>query len=291
MENGKSNEFNRVAYFRQIIKQFINKPTIESVEKEYNQLIAGLDADTDIKNLEHNQIKKTILRDCKDTFSRSYVREAIANAKNSGMSNVDLVSIVTRKLCENILGDHKRHYDMSKLSCANQLSTTKVPKLVHTDGLDIGPLFDLQGKSIYIKHIGTLFYDTISSDDYIFQYRVSKQINKTDIISYEIFSDFLLSALYENVGFREAVIEELFSTNNIELSFANGYVGEICKSEGSIGDEHFDKDPKTGQISRYKYQISPTHALVYDGLVIDAIKAYIRDQEKNSEPKKQDEGR
>jgi len=274
MENEKN--FNRIAYLRQIINEFINKPTLAKVELAYKQLYSPT---------EKNPIKLKILKDCKDIFSLSYVREAIADSRDKGLSYTELVSIVTIRFASLIFADDKRHYNMSALTSEKMISSTPTFDEYKT-GFAIGPedgLYDLEGNPMYIQCIGKLTYNTRASDEYIYKYSVHKEINGVATESQKVFSNIDLNRLLEEKDYYYAVVGEILSSNNIELSFADGYIGEHSGTEGSplkIGEEYFDKDPHKDKVYGYTYRISRGSSIVYDGEKIEAIRAYNRDQAK-----------
>lgn len=278
MENKRN--FDRMAYLKQTVNQFINKETVDSVERQYNLQLSHLNKD--LNNT--NQIKKKILKDCKDIFTLSYVRAAVADAKEKGMPYSELVSIVTKRLASRVFSDDKRHYNMSAITSKGMISN--VPTFHPIDGLFIGPedsLYDLEGNPMSIKHIGTLEYETLASDEYIFKFRVCRQINGVDTEPQEVFSNIDLNRILEEKEYYYAVVGELLSNNNIDLSFADSYVGEISGTDGSplkIEQEYFDKDPQKDKVYGYTYRISKNFALVYDGEKIEAIRAYNKEQAK-----------
>lgn len=276
MENKRN--FDRMAYLRQTVNLFIHKPTIDSVERTYKQLVS---------NIAENPIKLKIVKDCRDIFSLSYVRTAITDAKEKGMSHSELVSIVTKRLASRVFGDDKRHYNMSTLTSEGMISS--VPTFEPEDGFSIGPkdgLHDLDGNPISIQHIGKLTYNTLASNEYIYKYRIQRQLNGVYSEPKEVFSNIDLNRVLDEKEYYYAVIGEILSNNNIDLSFADGYIGELYGTEGSpleIGQEYFDKDPQKDKVYGYTYRISKNWSMVYDGEKIEAIRAYNQEQAKKKE--------
>jgi len=300
MEIKRNNQFNKIDYLKQTINQFINKPTYAAVEKEYKQLMQDLDANSHLINLQQYQIKLKIITDCYNFFKLSHVREKIADAKKDGISHIELMPILTRGLCESCFKDDKRHYNMSKITSNGMVLNTIPPEFESYEDNPEQPnpykklnLQDLHGEPMTIQLIGTLKYHTRSSNEYLNKYRISKQINGT-LTEIEVFSNIDVNQLLEDKNYYYAVLQDLLSDNNIELSFADSYIGEITGVEGSrrqlkVGEESFDKDLENGKIYGYKYQISQKYALIYDGERLEAIRTYNKIQEKKKESEQSNE--
>ena len=240
-------------------------------------------------------------------FVLPYVREAISDAKYKGMSNTELISIVTKKFASYVFGDNKRHYDMSTITSKGMiLSVPNFKEFAEKDDKDnkddddkefvfgIGPkdgLYDLEGNPMYIDCIGRLTYNTTASNEYIYKFRVYKEINGVATEQQKVFSNIDLNRVLEEKDYYYAVVGEILSSNNIDLSFADGYIGELSGTQGSplkIDEEYFDKDPLKDKVYGYTYRISKNWALVYDCERIEAIRAYNQEQAKKKAIKQEE---
>jgi len=198
---------------------------------------------------------------------------------------------------EILFGDDKRKYDMSHKYIPDLLATLKLPD--GSSGYMVKvkkeenpqppiPLKTDYGRTIYLSKIGTLHYLLGSkADDYLSQYQIT--ISRDGIEKYEdqyiVYSKIDLNKLTENSIYRSLIINELLSKNNIELSNASGYIGEIEPTHGennqlSVGEE-LDADG-----GFYRYQVSPNYALFYDPQHLSAVVDYVKQQER-FEKKKQ----
>lgn len=143
---------------------------------------------------------------------------------------------------------------------------------------------DLLGNTISIKHVGHLGYKCDpSSNDYVSMFRVSKHKDDKVLMNPTIlFSNIDMNAL-DNEDYKSIVANTLLSNNNIELSQADGYIGEIySQSTLHAGEEKFTP-------GFYTYQIPSTsskkYALVYEGAKIEAVRAYKQEIEKSIKEK------
>lgn len=73
----------------------------------------------------------------------------------------------------------------------------------------------------------------------------------------------------ENMEYRAAVLEELLSRNNIELSNVGGYIGEIEKAP--IDEKEFGKGKEKVMAGNYCYRITPDYMLIYRSAELDAV--------------------
>ena len=136
------------------------------------------------------------------------------------------------------------------------------------------------GNKIIIQHIGRLdFKCPPSANDYIYNYRVTKQIGKDTEIIREIFCDIDLTRIDEDEEYAYAVANELLSQNNMDLSKANNYLGELDVPPKDLNDgqEKFAPGLYTYKIPGLKR--NPL-ALYFDGTKIEAIQAYNQKLEK-----------
>lgn len=198
---------------------------------------------------------------------------------------------LTESLSEIVFGDLKRTYNMSKLASNGMVSTVQCSDGTTRKDITYAPNYtmsknitDLLGNTISIHHVGRLDYKcSPSSDNYISMFRISKHAKDEMIMEpCVVFSNINMNML-DDPSYREVITNTLLSNNNIELSHADGYIGEIhSQSTLNVGEEKFVP-------GFYTYQASPEYALVYDGEKIEAVKAYKKELAKAIKEKKDDE--
>lgn len=274
------------------------------------------------ENLEDNKKRRKIIEHCRDLFKDVSLKKmvdaeiaAFCAEINSIEGNVPNDSRIAKRLIqvfsEEFWGLDKRTYDMSQLATKRMLSTVKnddgnVSKVVayasfedlqkkrHKENEDKQTsddekkkeppkitLHDKHGNPICIQFMGCLAYKTLSSNEYIYKHHITKIIDDVET-SYDVFSTIDIFALQYNKELRNVVVSELLSTNNLERSNADGYIGEISEQETPYlepGDEKID-------CQFYTYKISPKYALVYDGERIEAIRAYKQQEAMKNEQAK-----
>lgn len=185
---------------------------------------------------------------------------------------------LTDKLSEIVLSDRKRTYNMSKLASTDMLLTVQGPNGTTKKDVTYTPentmskdITDLLGNTISIHYVGHLDYKCDpSSNDYIDAFLVSKKLDDEMIMNPRIlFSNIDMNKL-NDPDYESAVANTLLSSNNIELSQADGYIGELNIIENSSllgGEEKFDP-------GFYTYKISgSTYSLVFEDAKIEAAKA------------------
>lgn len=303
MENRKNIPFNRKDYLKSNIAGLLQSET-----KGLN-LVSGrlnaLNQHSLLSDFKNNE-KRKILEKCLALFSSPKFREHVKKEKAArGILEQEAVTAETRlenlhkiseyseelseRLAEIVLGDLKRKYNMSDKCTVGSLKAGIPIRLKTVSNGITATALDSLSTAITIQHIGTLEYDTLSSNEYISQYRITKQTAPNDLKTYDVFSYIDLNAFKENEKYRNAVIENLLSDNNLEFSNANGYIGKInatsqSETQLNIGEQIDDE-------GYYRYQISSEYALEYDGEKIEAIRAYSKQQEKVEKNKTDDDGR
>lgn len=179
---------------------------------------------------------------------------------------------------------------MSKLASNGMVSTVQTSDGTTRKDITYTPnhkasksIIDLLGNTISIQPVGCLDYRCApSANNYISMFRVSKHLEDEMIMAPHILFSNIDMDMLDDPSYRDAVANTLLSTNNIELSQADGYVGEIhSQSTLDVGKEEFVD-------GFYTYQVSPRYALVYDGEKIEAVKAYKEELEKAIKAKKDD---
>ena len=284
MENQK-NKFNRRAFLETVVREFINKRSIEDVKTAYKGFLRLMDSEkTD--RLEINNEKRRILEKCLDIFESVKFRESIEQLREERNPSLgELVQAVTKILYENILGDRKRKYDMAGMNYSDMIVTGS-GNLQTFDGLSSGTLIDNFGHKFIIQEIGTLTYSTPAvGNESLKKYRITKIINDSQKEEFEIFSNINFSMLEQDPSYRYAVLNELLSKNNVELSNADGYVGEIVGTKNSTtqlkpGEQLEDEN------GFYRYQISSTYALEYDSQDLSAVVDFTQVQAQKAANKK-----
>ncbi len=141
------------------------------------------------------------------------------------------------------------------------------------------------GNSIIIEYLGTLHYNTLSTDEYIYKHRIYKSTDpsRNSYKIYEKYSNIDITALWQDLELRKVVFSELLSTNNLEHSYADDYIGEINSTK--VTSIPLKPGEETTLPGYYKYQITQNYALIYDGERIEAIRAYKQQEAKKKAEK------
>jgi len=268
----------------------------------YEDLLNRINNDKNPQNINDNMERRKIIEKCRDLFKDismkekldaeiAYFEKEMISATGKKPTTSQVAKDLFQTFSEELMGIAKRTYDMSELSSNNMLSLAKRPdgtvqKAVAYASFDEmkqkiqsnykreiqAPEKILQDKyrnPIHIQFMGCLTYKTRSTNEYIYKFNITKNVNGKEK-SYEIFSniDIFASNMKNSKEYGDIIASELLSDNNLERSNADGYIGEIHpQSALEPGDEKFD-----GGI--YTYQINPKYALVYNGERIEAIRAY-----------------
>lgn len=175
-----------------------------------------------------------------------------------------------------ILENSKRAYDMSGMfnqGLIQSISDTKgLGKLNNvmylTKQETEHDVFDSRGMKITIQKVGTLHYKTtfgITKD--ISQYRITREINGKQY-QVKVFTNIAIFKL-DNEKYKAAVLNELLSEENIQLSNADGYIGTIEDSDISL-----EKGEEEKEMFRYAYKIDDTYSIVYDAEDLSAVGLY-----------------
>lgn len=268
---------------------YINQSDIKTIYDNFRDRIS---ADNSSQNLEKRKVLEnclTFFRDVKtkDLLSQqAFVEQHSENNDKKYPSSEELVEIILLNYPEVILGDNKRKYDMSDKYCEGMGITIKgfkpsnideVPSLIHDDFIN---------GEIIICRLGKLIYGTQSvSNESIDKYSISLPLENGMKQEYEVFSYIDIDRLYENRDYRQAVLRELLSKNNLELSNSGGYIGVIDEP-----NTHYDTEINVGDqiddgFGTYRYRISKVHHLIYEAEPLTATMMWSRLQ------KREDEGR
>ena len=288
----KNNKFNKRDYLRSNIAGLLQSET-----KGLNLVFGRLNAlnKHPVKNSPEDIQKIKILEKCLALFRSAKFKELVKKEKvalgileqsevtrENRLENLHKISLyseeLTDRLAEIILGDLKRKYNMSDKATTGMLKTGFPVRLTPvSNGLTV-TAYDDFANAISIQHIGSLEYDTLSSNESIYQYRIEKHLSQDNTKTYDIFSYIDLNAFSDDFEYQKVILQELLSENNIEFSNANGYIGQVRNTSQSsqqlqVGEE-LDGD------YYYRYQISPKYSLEYNGERIEAIRTYVKQQEK-----------
>lgn len=270
-------KFNRDEFLFKMINQFTNKDQ-EGIRRIYRGYINLLeqDAKTDLKNgIKHDysldEKKRKILEKCLEMFTNSETRSMIANGKLTPKQIFDISR-------ERILGDGKRKYNMSDLNDPSVIEN-KQGGIKATEKHAVEHFFEgFSGDRMKIQPVGEINYkNAVGTEKYVTKYIVTRETIGNKEETFEVYSNINLILMDQSDEYREIVLNELLSKNNIELSNANGYIGEIEEDHDmDFGEE----DKKEGS---YKYKASPNYMLTYDSEDLSAVTTYEKDRQKGEE--------
>lgn len=222
-----------------------------------------------------------------DIANRFY--EFVSNPKmrDEIIKNDVKMSDFTRLYREEILGDNKRQYDMSKMfkedyiAKAQDKKTGELRRKVLYMAKTCTPhkYADKRGNEITIEEIGKLYmeeWNGIKSD--ITRYRIQKLISENQYMIYEVFSNIRICDM-ENPEYREAVLQELLSDNNMTLANAGGYIGEIVKTPKELEGVKIGEETTT-KVNSYYYKIGNEYSLEYNPTDLSAVMLHDREQKR-----------
>lgn len=277
MENKETVQFNRMQFLEKVVTDFVNKMSYNSLKTAYDGFIKLNNSGNPFQQEE----KRRILEKCFDLFNDPKFREKIEEIRiDKNPRSSLLASAITKLISERILGDQKRKYDMSNRYSEQQILPNST-KYIPVDGANIS-VTDMLGQKVNIRKIGVLKYGSWGIDsESIDKYKVTKRLADSSIQQYEVFSFIDLYSLEENEEYRNAVLTELLSQNNIELSNTNGYVGEIVSTKHSSYQKLKVGEQRESNEKLYRYQASENYALVYNPVDLSAVMYHARHQEHN----------
>ena len=276
------------------VDSYIQKSDLRAL---YDKLRARIPNDNTLQNTE----RRKVLENCLDFFNnvknRNILNQQINTNDLKQQSKEELAETLLQRFSENILGDHKRKYDMSHKYCEDMLDLRTFDYIQSPVEYDGPPLkYDNSDIEIKISRLGRLSYKTNTlADDSIDRYSILVLEKNIPIQEYKVFSDINLEKLATDIHYRQAVLGELLSKNNIELSNTNGFIGVIdeadtdYKPQLKIGEE-LDDGYST---YRYRCPSSEKHHLVYQTEPVTAVMMWTQYQElkKKHEKIKDDDGR
>lgn len=258
----KKEEFNRNIFFDTLIQGSIK--ALKKGQVALDRLYSGY------QTLVENQIKSTPEREqeCNELLQileRSYRMFSNPEVENIILKNNVSAKQFISKYGEKLLGNNKRKYDMSDrfnpdlIAYQDKGKQIKGIQYVPKEGREYIYL-DSEGKEISIQEIGRLhFKEWNGIGNGVSKYRVMRRFGQDVYQENEIFSNIRI-VMMEDPEYREAVLEELLSRNNIQLSKTGGYVGEITELPTSEGMKTGSEKVVAGD---YFYKVSPRYALTY----------------------------
>lgn len=188
------------------------------------------------------------------------------------------------------LKNHVRKYNMSDRFDASMIASQdrdckrKKVKYVAKKGEEY-VYTDLEGGKVSIQEIGRLYYEAWNGlKSAISKYRVIKQVSEGALQTDEIFSNIRIFEM-QNPEYREAVLQELLSENNIKLSKTGGYVGEIVDTP--TNDPSFKIGCEKTISTDYFYRVNQNYTLTYQS---EEIAATMLQAEIEKQQEKQKEG-
>lgn len=172
---------------------------------------------------------------------------------------------------EKIFGDNKRQYDMSD-RYKKELNETVTSVYSELKNRELHTYVDQKNNEIDIQEVGRLTYKewngTIAQ---INKYRILLKISKDEKIERDVFTNINFFQM-DDPEYRFAVLSELLSHNNIELSNAGGYIGEIRNVPDN--SEKFEIESEREYSRNYEYRVNEKYMLVYDSAELDAVMRY-----------------
>ena len=313
MEN-KSN-FDRESVADMILRAFVTAYTHnKSISNVYNQILDSINNDKKPENRKSNEQRRKILEKCRDLFkdhpkkddsekddSKKLTLDEAINLyrtqifTRTGIKPTDseIAKMLLSTFSDKIWGDDKRRYNMSSLATKGMLANIngtdkKVifkpympPKNKPEEHPPHITLSNKYGDSIDIEYMGSLYYRTLTSNEFLYKHRIYRNVGDDQKV-YEIFSNIDINELSENKELRYVVFTELLSKNNIENSYTDGYIGEISNSK--VTETPLKVGEEITTPGHYKYQITQNYALEYNGERIEAIRAYKQQEADKSKP-------
>ena len=178
---------------------------------------------------------------------------------------------------EEVLGDDKRKYDMSDLFNETFIKSKNSVKGDNSRYLKYTPFHgetyeytDEKGNEYYIVEVGRLYMQQWNGlQNYIDKYSITRKENEEQVTVDEIYSNISIRDM-DDEKYRNAVIRELLSRRNIDLSQTKGYVGEIVETPINLKKEKPGKEINVGN-SSYLYKINDKYSLLYDAAKLSAV--------------------
>ncbi len=213
--------------------------------------------------------------------------------KNNNIKATDFI-----KRYGDILGIKKREYDMSKLFNKEYIATIQDKKMGETrkalvyeeKKVPLKEIIDNDGNKVTIEQSGILYtkqWNGVSS--YIKKYRITRQTGENEYVANDVYSNITIEQL-EDPKYKDAVLQELISSNNIALSNAKGYIGEVIKTPQGMEEVPIEGE-KMLEDGSYIYKINDKYSLYYDVAELSAVMLYEQQNNDKEHTIKTDESR
>lgn len=262
---------NKQDFLSMLVRSFIQASRKEQgdLEQIYNGYRKLIDNQIYKRPEQEQECKQllTILEKVYTMFNDSKFRQIIID------NNITYQQF-TMEYGETLIGDNKRKYNMSDkfepsmIASEDKMRENKKVKYIAKEGLE-NRYVDLEGKEVIIQKIGTLYFECWNSvRSFIDKYKISRQVSSGLYQEDEVFSNIKIANM-QNPQYREVVLGELLSENNINLSKVGGYIGEIA--EISTSDSEFKVGTETTIGTDYFYRINPKYALTYKSEDLAAV--------------------
>lgn len=221
------------------------------------------------------------LRDTVDSFFDYVESEEITRKiQNGKLSKAELEN----SFLEDIMNIPKRKYDMRDLynpelisSYREDPSLKKVKVLLRNDGPQ-HVYIDDNGRRVILTDVGSVAYEEwggIRAD--LSMYQLQKE-RPNGTFTQNIVCTKVIIPDMEEQGYRDAVLKELFSDENISKANASSYIGQISRRKKSNSTDLPRTERQTA--SEYTYRIDDNYVLEYDATeltaVVEAVRQYSR---------------
>ena len=189
------------------------------------------------------------------------------------------------KYTEQLTGKKKRKYRMKDLYNATtkdlvkKASTRMIESDTKVSSTDIEHVYyDSQKRIIKIISLGELIFQEWNNiNNSIHVYKIIKKVGDSKFVEKIIYSDIVIANM-ENPKYRNAVIEELLSDNNLMLSECEGYIGDIIKLKSLDNKDIVGSERQNS--NGYIYRIDDEYVLMYDATRVAAAMDYYLESNK-----------
>lgn len=189
-----------------------------------------------------------------------------------------------------ILGEFKRKYDMSHKYLKGSIATIQGPYGTIKNDIEFSDsYFDAEefeapdDGTIKIQQTGELTYTSAFriQGNKIMRYKVSIPAGDNKVKEYVVFSDIDIDKMKIDEEYREVVLGELLSKNNLEFSNCQGYIGTIYSTRSNLDQMKPGEEREDGRYGDYEYQATRNYQVRYTTEEISAVMEY--QQEKSKE--------
>lgn len=183
-----------------------------------------------------------------------------------------------RKYQEELFGDHKRKYSMADLYnqglIARESGNHESKKISYKEftSKTENEYRDSEGNIIRITPLGDLTFEEFNGvRSFVTKYRVQREFEKNYFVDDIVFSSIDINRM-DDEEYRQSVLEELLSENNIKLSGCEGYIGEIIKDVKQDEDDLSFSEKRSSD--GYRYRLNNNYSLSYDAATVSAVIDY-----------------